>query len=255
MNAIDESEMNVIDETGKSSDDEGTPRLGAVPGRAPPPPPMKLRLPTPSYANIMATIALFLALGGSAYATVRVTSAEVVDNSLTGVDVMNGTVGYQDLTADLQRRFDYFETVITAKPLYNAPRGHLVQRAGATPALASTTLVLKRATTVTAQATPSVSVPNVAGVSAVPVTCEIRALNEPKVSFPFGAATGSVPMSAGGSATWLSLQLTRTVRLVPGKYAFSLTCKATDGMVTRATDMTVGGVDFQLRYLTRVGES
>jgi hypothetical protein len=40
-----------------------------------------------SYANVMSTLAVFLALGGSAYAVATITGADVVDNSLTGADI------------------------------------------------------------------------------------------------------------------------------------------------------------------------
>ena len=48
-----------------------------------------------SYANVIATLALFLALGGTAVAGTRVfvTGADVRDHSLTGVDFRNGSVG------------------------------------------------------------------------------------------------------------------------------------------------------------------
>jgi hypothetical protein len=46
----------------------------------------KLRLRV-SYANVTATLALFLALGESAYAEATIGSAQVVDNSLQSVDL------------------------------------------------------------------------------------------------------------------------------------------------------------------------
>ena len=42
-----------------------------------------------SYANVMATVAVFIALGGSSYATLRVTSRNVPKNALTGADIKN----------------------------------------------------------------------------------------------------------------------------------------------------------------------
>ncbi len=53
-----------------------------------------------SYANVIATLALFLALGGTAVAGTRVfvTGADVRDHSLTGVDFRNGSVGANVLT-------------------------------------------------------------------------------------------------------------------------------------------------------------
>jgi hypothetical protein len=40
-----------------------------------------------TYANVTATLALFVALGGSSYAALRITGRDVKDNSLTGRDV------------------------------------------------------------------------------------------------------------------------------------------------------------------------
>jgi hypothetical protein len=42
-----------------------------------------------SYSNVMATIAVFIALGGSSYAAVKVTGTNVKNGSLTGKDVRN----------------------------------------------------------------------------------------------------------------------------------------------------------------------
>jgi hypothetical protein len=44
-----------------------------------------------TYANVMATLAVFIALGGSSYAALRITGKDVRDNSLTGADVKNLT--------------------------------------------------------------------------------------------------------------------------------------------------------------------
>lgn len=53
-----------------------------------------LRRPRPTYANIMSTIAVFVALGGSATAAsvAMVTGANVKNESLTGVDIKNRTI-------------------------------------------------------------------------------------------------------------------------------------------------------------------
>jgi hypothetical protein len=46
-----------------------------------------------TYANVMATIAVFLALGGGAYAALRVTSANIVNKTIRGKDVKPNTLG------------------------------------------------------------------------------------------------------------------------------------------------------------------
>ena len=50
-----------------------------------------------TYANIVGTVALFLALGGTSYAVFRVDSGVVVDNSLRSGDIRNNTVRGRDV--------------------------------------------------------------------------------------------------------------------------------------------------------------
>jgi hypothetical protein len=50
-----------------------------------------------TYANVVATAALFMALGGTSYAVFRVGSADVVDNSLRSRDLRDGTVRGRDI--------------------------------------------------------------------------------------------------------------------------------------------------------------
>ena len=57
-----------------------------------------------SYANVMATLAVFIALGGAAYAANTVGSADVMNNSLLSADLKNNQavksvdVGNESLT-------------------------------------------------------------------------------------------------------------------------------------------------------------
>ena len=50
-----------------------------------------------TYANIVATLALFVALGGSSYAAVVITGASVKDGSLTGKDLKDNSVKSVDI--------------------------------------------------------------------------------------------------------------------------------------------------------------
>jgi hypothetical protein len=50
-----------------------------------------------SYANVVASLALFIALGGTGYAAVTITSKNVRDGSLTGKDIKNGSVASADV--------------------------------------------------------------------------------------------------------------------------------------------------------------
>jgi hypothetical protein len=45
-----------------------------------------------SYANVVATLALFVALGGSSYAALSITSKDVKNRSLTGADLRKNTI-------------------------------------------------------------------------------------------------------------------------------------------------------------------
>jgi hypothetical protein len=50
-----------------------------------------------TYANVMATIAVFVALGGSSYAAITVTGKNVKNSSLTGTDVKNSSLTTKDV--------------------------------------------------------------------------------------------------------------------------------------------------------------
>jgi hypothetical protein len=50
-----------------------------------------------SYANVVATLSLFLALGGTSYAVLRIGSDNVIDNSLRSRDVRNNSLHSRDL--------------------------------------------------------------------------------------------------------------------------------------------------------------
>jgi hypothetical protein len=51
-----------------------------------------------SYANVMATIAVFVALGGSSYAAVTLTGKDIEDGTITGRDVKDKSLTAKDLT-------------------------------------------------------------------------------------------------------------------------------------------------------------
>ena len=50
-----------------------------------------------TYANVVATLALFVALGGSSYAAVTITGKNVKNSSLTGKDVKNNSLTGADV--------------------------------------------------------------------------------------------------------------------------------------------------------------
>jgi hypothetical protein len=50
-----------------------------------------------TYANVLATVAVFIALGGTSYAALTITGRNVRNGSLTGRDVKNGSLGSVDV--------------------------------------------------------------------------------------------------------------------------------------------------------------
>jgi hypothetical protein len=55
------------------------------------------QLRTPSHATIVAYLALFVALSGTAYAANTVGSADIIDESILSRDIKNGRIGTPDL--------------------------------------------------------------------------------------------------------------------------------------------------------------
>ena len=50
-----------------------------------------------TYANVMATLAVFIALGGSSYAALRIGSRQIVDNGIRSKDIRNNEVTSSDV--------------------------------------------------------------------------------------------------------------------------------------------------------------
>jgi len=77
-----------------------------------------------SYANVMATLGVMLALGGTAYAAATITGADVVDESLTGADILNKSVQGGDIAGASIGNNKLIENSLTgAKVLDNALTG------------------------------------------------------------------------------------------------------------------------------------
>jgi hypothetical protein len=54
-----------------------------------------------TYSNVIATLALFIALGGSSYAAIKITGRNVVNGSLTGNDIKKRSVSLDRLKGGL----------------------------------------------------------------------------------------------------------------------------------------------------------
>jgi hypothetical protein len=50
-----------------------------------------------TYANGMSTVAVFVALGGSSYAVLRIDSSDIANNSVRGVDIRNRSLSERDI--------------------------------------------------------------------------------------------------------------------------------------------------------------
>jgi hypothetical protein len=74
-----------------------------------------------SYANVVATLALFIALGGGAYAAITVTGKNVRNGSLTGADLKNNSVASTDVRNGSLLSKDFKAGQLKAGPA--GPRG------------------------------------------------------------------------------------------------------------------------------------
>ena len=88
-----------------------------------------------TYANVVATVALFIALGGSSYAALQIDSGDIANNSVRGVDVRNRTLGDHDV-----RHNDLTGRSIRESRLGRVPRAREADRLGG---LTAADLVLK----------------------------------------------------------------------------------------------------------------
>ena len=82
-----------------------------------------------TYANVTATLALFIALGGSSYAALRVGSREIADNSIRSRDVNNHSLTRHDLA-----RNTLDGSVIRESRLGRVPRAAVADDADASAA-------------------------------------------------------------------------------------------------------------------------
>jgi hypothetical protein len=70
-----------------------------------------------SYANVMATIAVFIALGGSSYAALRVGSKQIADNSVRSRDIRDNNVKGKDVRNNSLGGVDVRDRSLTADDL------------------------------------------------------------------------------------------------------------------------------------------
>jgi hypothetical protein len=78
-----------------------------------------------TYANVMSTLAVFIALGGSSYAALRIDSGDITNNSVRGVDVRNRTLTDRDI-----KRNSLGGRIIRESRLGRVPRARNSDRLG-----------------------------------------------------------------------------------------------------------------------------
>jgi hypothetical protein len=88
-----------------------------------------------TYANVIATLALFVALGGTSYAVLHIRSSDVVDNSLRSRDIRDNSLRGRDVRDRTLRARDVGRDslgpgVIKESTLELVPRAQDAQRVG-----------------------------------------------------------------------------------------------------------------------------
>ena len=84
-----------------------------------------------TYANVVATLALFVALGGTSYAVLRVGSDDVVNNSLRSSDVRNNTLRSRDVRDGTLRGRDLGRDRLGSREIKEAALGTVPRAADA----------------------------------------------------------------------------------------------------------------------------
>ena len=153
-----------------------------------------------SYANVMATIAVFIALGGSSYAALRIDSGDIANNSVRSVDVRNGSLSDRDV-----KRNGLTGRSIRERRLGRVPRAQEADRLGG---LTAADLLLKcpQGTFLVADVCVETAPRSAASFGAAVVAC---ATTEPTRSpgrrLPtygeLGAALSGVQLASGGELT------------------------------------------------------
>lgn len=78
-----------------------------------------MRFPRITYSNVMATTAMFVALGGSSYAAVTISSNDVRNNSLRSEDIKNESIRGRDIDNGYIKGEDVKNGSLAAKELKN----------------------------------------------------------------------------------------------------------------------------------------
>ncbi|MGH2975082.1 MAG: hypothetical protein ACRDLL_09490 [Solirubrobacterales bacterium] len=184
-----------------------------------------------SYANVVATLALVLALGGGAYAINRVDSRQIVNGSIRSVDLKNGkAVHAADVKRNGLRGRQINEGTLNASrfaPIAGREAGDCNPSSAATyTPCAETKLVLSDAARIFAVATGNQE--SLGG--AAKAFCEVRIDNEPS---PLAVQPGE--QASDNTSSLATNGFARTLvtpePLPKGRHDISLACKELTGNV------------------------
>lgn len=153
-----------------------------------------------SYANVMATFAVFIALGGSSYAALQIDSGDIANNSVRSADVRNRTLSDRDV-----RRNGLTGRSIRESRLARVPRAREADRLGG---LTAADLLLKcpdgtfLIADVCVETTARPAVPFGAAVIACTTTEPTRSPGRRLPTYgELRAALSGVQLAAGGELT------------------------------------------------------
>jgi hypothetical protein len=157
-----------------------------------------------SYANVVATIALFVALGGTSVAALRVGSAQIRDNSVRSVDLRNNDVRSKDVRDGTLTGRDIHDGAITGSDLAGESLGSRsvgdLHRSDFAPGELADPLPQTLPSGRTLTGVFSVAVTGGPGVGRTPITFALPLPAEPDVTY-LESGTPPTPECPGSAAS------------------------------------------------------
>jgi hypothetical protein len=189
---------------------------------------MRIR-PRLTYANVTATLALFVALGGGAYAVSNVGSDEIKNGSIRSVDLKNRAgVRGKDVKRDSIGGKEVKESSLDASrfaPVVGSEPGDCNPETSAFVTCADTNMNLDRPSAVLAIATGGQE----SDSGAASARCEIRVDGD---ATPFGANPGEVnDNTSAGATNGFARTIVTPEPLAKGSHEIALACNQITGNV------------------------
>jgi hypothetical protein len=192
-----------------------------------------------NYANVVATTALFIALGGSAYAVTQITSGEIKNDTIKsadlrdrkavkGVDVKRNALGGKEI-AEQSLDASRFARVVGAEPIGCDPESAFLE-------CAAVTLRLNRAARVLAIATGGQRSVGTASSA----RCEVRIDGGPQNLAAFPGEVGSSDTGVGATNGFARTVVTQEP-ISPGQHKVALACRQETGDV-RIENPTIAAI-------------